>query len=296
MTAPSPRRWPRFSLRMMLLVIAVSAAGLGLLSRWIAAKQREERARQWIMREGGGVGRYTDRDLRWREWWVRGLSLVLPRECFYAVHSVSFEKADDATLARFVDLPHVREVNFDGARITDRGIAHLRHLDRLEFLELSETLISDAGLAHLQHNRRVKQFWLEKTQVTDASLPFIAKNRGLTHLDLDDTRVTDAGVDLLAGLPELEVLALRGTKVTPRVMTTMEQLPKLKYLYLKHTAIDDSVVPQLGRLAKLSQIDLRFTQITPAGCAELRQALPSCTIEYETQGTAAAASAIPSSR
>src|SRR5688500_10561911 len=108
---PPPRRWPRFSLRGLLVTISLAAIGLATLSNWIAAKHREERARQWMLTHGGGVGQFTDREIRWREWWVRGLSLVLPRDCLYTVESVSLDKADDSKLAHFVDLPYIREVN-----------------------------------------------------------------------------------------------------------------------------------------------------------------------------------------
>lgn len=279
-TADPPCRWLRYNLRVLFVCFTLAAVGLSLLSNWIAAKHREERAREWMLNHGAIVAQFNNRDPQWREWWVRWLSLVLPRDCFYSVKSVSCRYADDDNLVPFADLPHVREISLEGCHITDEGLAHLRHLE-LEFVELSETQISDAGLAHLQRNRQVTQFWLKQTRITDASLPFIARNRKLTHLDLGKTAVSDAGVQLLAGLPELEVLGIHGTQVTPKCLSTLQQLPKLKYLYLMRTEMDDSVIPALGQLTNLRQLDLRYTKITPEGCEKLRTALPSCAIEYE---------------
>ena len=66
--------------------------------------------------------------------------------------------------------------------MTDRGVAHLRELEGLQWLDLSET------------------------QVTDASVPALERLGSLRRLDLWDTKMSEDGVAKLArALPNCAV-------------------------------------------------------------------------------------------
>jgi Leucine-rich repeat (LRR) protein len=274
----SRRRW-RFSLRAMLLMVTVGAVGLAIFTQWQRTKFRENDAAREVLNRGGSVGYFNGWTIQNRGWLVRELSLVLPHDCLYTVKSISFREAGDEELTLFPAMRHLEEVNLEGCQVTDAGLANLKGLTNLTFLELSSTPLTNAGLLHFQSHRRLKQLWLEQTQISDVSLPLIVQNRGLTHLDLAGTQVTDQGCAHLAGLTHLEMLSIHSTGITTNVTPTLKQLPKLKYLYLMRTSIGDDAVPDLGCL-KLQQLDIRFTKITPDGYEKLKQALPNCNIEW----------------
>jgi hypothetical protein len=277
-TEISRRRW-RFSLRALLLAMALAAIPLGLLAHWISAKHREHEAARTVLNRGGSVSYFTNRDVRYRGWRLRGLSLILPKDCFYTVHGISFSKAGDDELSLLPSMPQIAEINLEGCQFTNKGLRHFGTLKKLTFLELSSSQLNDEGFQHILPHQGLTQLWLEDTQLTDASLPRVALNRGLTHLNLSGTGVTDQGCSHLAGLPELKVLALRATGITNDVVTTLEQLPSLQYLYLMRTPLDDDAVAGLSQL-KLRQLDIRFTQISADGYERLKQALSNCTIEW----------------
>jgi len=72
-----------------------------------------------------------------------------------------------------------------------------------------------------------------------------------------DTQVTDAGLKELVPLKTLTILGLGGTKVT------------------------DAGLKQLSSFTELTILYLRGSEVTNAGVAELRKALPKCTIDWQ---------------
>jgi len=78
----------------------------------------------------------------------------------------------------------------------------------------------------------------------------------LVEVNFNRTQITDAG---------LEHLNLKG-------------LTSLTYLGLNHTQITDEGLEHLIGLTSLDRLYLSDTQITDAGLAELKAALPKCTV------------------
>lgn len=274
---PTPvRTRPRFSLRALLILLTLAAVGFAWFGQWQAAKLQEENARQYILNHGGSVAQFNGWEIERREWWVRGLSLVVPRHCLYTVKSVYLERyADDSMLSHLYDLPHLQELDLRASRITDAGMVHLRRMTDVRTLNLENTAIGDAGFAQLSKNCRIEYLWLGDTRLTTASLPQILQNRGLTHLSLDGMELANDDAARLAELPKLEVLALRGTKVTSNVVHSLQKLPQLKHLYLMGTAVDDAAVPELLKL-RLQSLDIRFTQISEEGQRALEKHVQYC--------------------
>jgi hypothetical protein len=58
-----------------------------------------------------------------------------------------------------------------GSQITDDGLAHLKNLRQLEFLDLKKNKrLTDAGLVHLEGLKNLDQLILIGTQVTPAGV------------------------------------------------------------------------------------------------------------------------------
>jgi YHS domain-containing protein len=69
--------------------------------------------------------------------------------------------------------------------VTDAGLAHLKNLSKLEYLNLYATSVTDKGLANLEGLKNLKKLYLWQTKATDAgvaalkkSVPGIVVNRG----------------------------------------------------------------------------------------------------------------------
>jgi len=102
------------------------------------------------------------------------------------------------------------------------------------------------------------------------------------YLVLDKPTVTDEHVRRLAGRTQLRVLSLAGTQVTDAGIAHLVDLYRLDHLNLRNTNITDAALVHLVELTNLRRLLLEGTAVTAAGVAQLQQALPRCTIRYET--------------
>lgn len=136
----------------------------------------------------------------------------------------------------------------------------------------------------------------------DDDLRLLSNLERLETLVLDSCRVTGAGFDALHDLPRLESLYLSHTRVTNDAITKLKRFPSLRSLHLNGTAVTDAGIPALAELAgltdvglvncdvsdrsvaalgsmsNLKRLDVTGTGLTAAGIAQLRQALPNCSV------------------
>jgi hypothetical protein len=281
--APSRASPLRFSLRSLLVLIALVAVGLGVFAFWRDTKVREQRAADTILDRGGSVGWVDGRPLAKRPRWVQRLAWVLPEECLNTVCSIDFPRdPTDADLALLDDLPHIKTLYLVRAKnVTPAGLAHLASLSEVQYADLKETPLGPAGFAHLAHWRGATMLWLAETGFTEAQIPWITANRGLTHLDLSGADLGDESLPAIAGLQNLEVLALRDTRVTSQGALSLSKLPKLAHLYLRGTQLDDEGLTQLAAIPTLQTLDIRRTNTTAEARERFNVAMPNCRMEED---------------
>lgn len=219
----------QFTLKRLLMLVAIIAAGLG----WIAAeraKTRRQQASLAFLESRGAFILENDR----RQSWLWKL-LVGNRVADRADH-VSFEDAtaedlrelvnlrnvkfvsldhwgDDADLALLANSRALLGLNFIASGLGDNGLLQISKIRQLKELHVDGTPITDAGLAHVS-GLRLKSLSLSSTAVSDDGLSSLQDMRSLETLNLGDTRVTDAGLAKLHGLTSLKNLNLLDTKVT----------------------------------------------------------------------------------
>ena len=87
---------------------------------------------------------------------------------------------------------NVNSVSFQGTRVTDAGLVHLRDLVNLQELWLADTKVTDAGLKWLEDLTSLKVLDLSRVPITDAGLVHVRGLTNLEALELDGTKVTDA--------------------------------------------------------------------------------------------------------
>jgi internalin A len=215
------RRFLRFSMRGMIVVVLVMGGGLGWLVR-SAHIQRDAVAA--IQHAGGNVLYSWERNNRtgmsggkpWAPTWLADLIGVDYFGHVTTVWFVQSSKTTDSVLAQVGCLTGAREVQFKECSVSDAGMAHLRGLRGLSYLDLSGTHITDAGLAHL---------------------------KGLTNLSglfLTDTHISDAGLVHVEGLTNLHMLSLARTQVSVIGLARLKRLTKLKELLLDGSQARDA--------------------------------------------------------
>jgi|SRR6185295_10831747 len=144
------RRWLRFSLRSLLLLVLVLAVSFA----WMIHKAKEQ---------GIAVAALTK----------------MGCQC-----EVAYDKAGNrpATVLEWfrwvVGEEEPRSVNWvrcSGSQITDTDLVHLNGLSRLKVLNLEGSHITDAGLVNLQGLTHLEELYLNESQLTDAGVERLHK-------------------------------------------------------------------------------------------------------------------------
>jgi hypothetical protein len=208
---PTVRRWRkrvRFSIRALLVVVLVIAAGLGWLVRG-ARIQREavaaiNRARgsvkyDWEQHAGPGKPRAPK--------WLEDLLGVDYFEHVTEVELSPSSKSTHDVLLQVENLHQLDRLNLDGTSVSDSDLAILKRLGNLSYLSLYLTKVSDAGLAQLKGLTALASLDLHGTKITDLALAHIKGMTSLRMLRLHRTQVTDAGInELERALPSLTIV------------------------------------------------------------------------------------------
>ena len=114
-------------------------------------------------------------------------------------------------LARLRPMAHLRFLDLSHSSVTDDGLIGLAALKQLDGLGLRGTNITGAGLAHLTALQKMTTLCLYASKVTDDGLVGIKEMIQLQRLDLYDTGITDGGLgaSLLPGGAHRLILLLQ---------------------------------------------------------------------------------------
>ncbi len=121
-----------------------------------------------------------------------------------------------------------------------------------------------------------------RTDAGDVILDHVKRLPELTTLGLVGKTVTDTGLENLKGLTELDTLVLDHAQVSDEGLEHVGRLTKLELLYLSNTQITDAGLRQFRSLTRLEWLELHSTHVTKDGIEELQEALPNCTIYWDT--------------
>ena len=193
----------------------------------------------------------------------------------------------DAGLGHLTVLTELQSLSLYGTNITDAGLVHVSGMSKLEELGLGATAVTDTGLVHLKGLSKLKFLWLSP-QITDAGLEHV---RGMTNLQtllMSSTTISDNGLAQLKGM-NLKALPpnrvrMEGLDVPRRAKTDLGLVHYLAaveaptILNFDGWKITDGSVLPLKELTQLKELHLAGTDISDAGIAELKKALPNCKI------------------
>ena len=231
------RKYLRFSMRGLIVVVLLFGAGLG----WIVRQAQIQRdAVAAIVGANGSVvydWNWSDGELNtegkpWAPGWLVDLIGV---DYFGHVTDVWFFASSKPTDAMFVHvgrLTQLERLHIYRSSLGDAGLTHLKWLTKLSGLFLGSNQVTDAGLVHLKGLPKLSSLDLGGTNITDAGMAHLGDLTKVTALNLSRAHVTDAGLVHLKGLTNLRYLTLTGTQVTDAGMKDLRQaLPNLAINY-----------------------------------------------------------------
>ena len=269
-TAPPKhrRRFLRFSLRSMLLLMMVIGVSFG----WTIHKAREQGIAVVALVKKGCRVEYASHGSPTILEMVRGwLGDVEPRDVT-EIDCLDSQIAD-IDLVHLQKLPQLQQLGL-WRHASNEGLVHLQGLTELAGLYLEGSQISDKGLVNIETLRNLTDLSLEGTQVTDAGLVHIRGLDHLRYLALNDTQVTDAGLVHLQRFPQLQNLDLKGLQISDAGLIHLRGLSQLERLDLRGTQVTDAGLGMLQGLTHLHSLWLDGNKVTDAGVQELKKALP----------------------
>lgn len=223
-----PRRWLRFNLRTLFILLTLACVWLG----WQAKRARDQKVAVAAIRGVGGTFEYTyqfaddgtfqvNREPAAPQW----LRDLVGEDFFITVCDVglyddwesktsawdSFSRkgtaveVTDEMLEHLKRLPRLKRL-FIHTATPDAGLESVGRLSQLERLNYHE--VTDDGVRHLSRLSNLKRLRLFGLKLSDRSLLELARFKQLESLDISSDEITDAGLLHLEKLPALREFTL----------------------------------------------------------------------------------------
>jgi hypothetical protein len=257
---PKPRRrWLRFSLRFLMLLVVVVAVPLA----WKVNRVRNQRL---VVAEIERLNGYADYDYQ-RNFNVGFSASGAP------------EPPGPTWLRDFLGVDYFAEVihvKVSGPQVTNDTLARLLSLPHLQLLGVDSDLITDSGVANVARSKELISFGLTSKSVTVASIDHLQGLPNLRFLRCSGSQVNDSWIEHIAKLKSLKTLVLDDTGVTDEGLADLARLTKLEGLFFEDMPITDASLDQLHGMSNLKRIGLHQTQVTKEGVKRLQKALPNC--------------------
>lgn len=256
------RRWFRFSLATMFLVLTIGCIALG----WIVNRAHNQRQIVARIRAAEGSVWYQSEE------YVRGPNF----ERIY--HKPAGPKwLHDVLGIDYFD--YVTTIHTGNLMLTDRDLAQMSAFSKLRMLRIEDSPITSGGVRHLARLKQLEDISLHHTRVDDEGLRYLAKCP-LYRLDLSQTKITGAGLVHFRNHPTLTELDLARTGLDDEGITHLVTVPNIDRMFLGHTHITDSCVEELAKYPSLIRLDVRETDISPEGIERLKMLRPQLDITY----------------
>lgn len=282
----------RWSLRTMLLGIAVPAAALGW---YVAARNRADRddALVAMLQDTGEV--WFE---RWGPKWLDLIGADRLRRRIIGTKVTFWSTIEDEEpearaleiLRRLQRIPDLHYLSIDSPYLTPKLARALGDFSHLRMLNIGDQhLDSEPGAAKaladsLGRLGQLRVLMLEgldadKESVTRQSLAALGKLPRLEYVYLAHVDLDPGSLAGLAQLTKLQTLHLSfvdpdGRSQEKLLLAQLPVLPELRSLYLDYSNVCDDDLDYLARQPKLKSLSLHLTNVTDTGLAKLA-ALPS---------------------
>jgi len=271
--------WFRFSLRTLLVAVALFGVWLGL--RVNAARRQAQAVVEIRNQRGGSV--YYDFESKAEnpadaKSWVP--SWIISRTGPDLFHSVVSARMDHLVASEIGDLDVLEARRpWDKAKVVAEVRRHLAALPRIRRLDLCVwPEVSEQCLAAVGAFSKLDSLYC--TYATDAGVAHLESQHRLKSVHMDDSKLTDESLRIFGKLSRLELLQATRNHFTDDGLAHLRQLNRLICLDIDcgETRFTDAGLVHLESLQCLQRIYLQRTYVTPVGAARLKRAIPS--LEY----------------
>ncbi|TPI43272.1 hypothetical protein FJW05_23260 [Mesorhizobium sp. B2-9-1] len=140
-------------------------------------------------------------------------------------------------LFQIAQLPAVRKLTAQRARITEESLAALLGNPSLTELDFEDSRFSDDFARMVSHSKAITALELGATDITAVGLQAICKMSQLRWLDIWSTGIAEHDLKMLSQLPNLEYLSIGGhegqtTLTAAGTLATLYEIPSLKTVWL----------------------------------------------------------------
>lgn len=184
------------------------------------------------------------------------------------------------TLWHLSHIKSLKDIVFFCNRFTDRDVAQLAKLDKLEYLFLVNSKLSGEFLKYFNKDSRINELAFKLQPGISPYIEELLKFKQLKALDLDYGHLYDSELKVICKIINLEELAISETEVTDNGMQFISNLKKLKKLVINNIEISDASVEPLSKLKNLKWMFVNATNITKEGYLKLKKALPQCDVAW----------------
>jgi hypothetical protein len=273
------RRWFRFSLRTLLVMVTLVCAWLA----WNINPARKQKQAVEATRTNGGTVLYDYEvdsdgiplnprpDEGWLAKWI-GMDYV------HNVVSVSFptehvpgaaprEYYYDEILPHLQHLTHVFDLTLGNGKLRDDDLRYLAPLKALVQLRIYDNSINGTGFRHLLNLKELTWLGLFNCPIDDEGLAVISKFPRFEWLTLD-TNITDDGVEQLTKVPSLKILNM-DSQVTDGCVESLSKIHGLTAIGLRHTLITSDGIQRLSELKPALSISCLPNQAPPQPSANI---------------------------
>lgn len=147
----------------------------------------------------------------------------------------------DDDLAKLAAFPELQKIVLSHARISDLGIAELRPLKKVTYLECYYCdYLTDGAIAYIKQWTNLEYLNVHGTEVTSRVFEHLAGMKKLKRLHVGFSRVNDDGFDALSSLESIEELHIGGNKMSGLALPLLRLLPNLKSLNVNGSQRTDS--------------------------------------------------------
>jgi hypothetical protein len=202
---------PRWSLRTLLLAVAIFSFPCAWYEKWLRGHECEE----VIIARLAHLKPHVE-----REWlgpaWLSALKGVMPgflriTTIDVAVNNESPAHCSDADLAKICQLESVHEVGIWDDEMTDDRLGFLENCKSVQILDISSTRITNRGATALAELKQLYSLSVLRTAITDVGVRRLVKLPNLVSLNLNETAVTDASIDIILSSPRIEWASISNT-------------------------------------------------------------------------------------
>ena len=260
------RRFLRFSVRGMIVLVIVIAGCLG----WIARSARNQRqAIAAIIKMNGEVA-YVDNSRTYPAprnligHWL-GINEVFSG---VSVRLTLKEGMDqDLALARVGDLTNLQSLSFVGGPIQDSAIEKIGRANNLKWLRIQSAPLTRVGFRHLAQYKNLEYLFLYDIEIPEGALEHFGALASLKTLEMHQCWRVDKGFAEMQAPPRLATLRIRYAPLSDTGLKHIVRLPNLTELSLEDVRVTDAGMASLQGLSQLTELRLKSDDLTDAALA-----------------------------